>query len=312
MRSLRFAWLFSTILLALIALTTRPISAQKARNHAPASQAKHAVDPQSIISDDVKRHLTAVFDPHDTLGEVKNYIAQARGELKTDADKAVLLNIEKAMDAVEAVDDTTKAIAKSKERVSGYEVRRSSLQFRMDNPLPPFRTLLIQKVADKGDISVELDSGVQLGFNLNAYQLVGLRLALYDSKTLPAYQMANLQSWCKDSAKKVAKQRQWSRSDVDAKCRVATSALVQKINQEIDDEYASETRATRAPLQAELDKLANDMTAEKANQAALASKLVDQKAEAVRYFALTKVALGITGSKDPFIDPAESSVSGAN
>lgn len=268
--------------------------------------ANHLAAPQSTISDDVKRHLTAVFDPHDTMGEVKGYIAQARGELKTDADKAALLDIEKALDAVEASEDTTKSIEKSKERISDWEVTRIQVQARIDKPNPPYRILLLEKVAEKGDVSVVLDSGVEFGLDLGGYQLAGIRLALGNSKTLPSSDMATLRSYCKDSARKVAKQRKWSRSEVEAKCALATSALIEKINNEIDEEYASEIRAERTPLEAQLGKLDRTLTEERTIQAALASKLADERAEAMKYFALTKSALGITGSKDPFIDTESS------
>lgn len=297
------ATLVVAVLLTLVLSSTGQTPKATAKHN---SAAKHSVDPQSIISDDVKRHLTAVFDPHDTMAEIKGYVAQARGELKTDADKAVLLNIEKALDSVEASEETSKSIAKSKERTSEYEAHRVELQARIDKPLPPYRILLLEKVVRKGDVDVPLDSGVEFALDLSGYQTAGLRLSLSNSRTLPDSDMATLQSWCGDSAKKVAKQRKWSRSDVDAKCKTATAAMVEKINKECDEEYASETRAYLSPLEAEVEKLGNALTAERTNQAALASKLSDERAEAINFFALTKSALEITGSKDPFIDPESS------
>ena len=58
--------------------------------------------------------------------------------------------------------------------------------------------------------------------------------------------------------------------------------MIEKKDKECDEEYASETRAYLSPLKEELEKLGNALTAEEANQAALASKLADQKAEAIR------------------------------
>jgi hypothetical protein len=141
----------------------------------PRINAVAKVDPQSIISEDVKRHLTAVFDPHDTMSEVKGYVAQTRTELKTDADKSTLLNIEKALDLES--EKTEKEIGETQGTIRVFESQISQLKHESDNP-PYSDPSQIMGLMEAKSFEVELEPGFKLGTTLSDDANLGLRLEI--------------------------------------------------------------------------------------------------------------------------------------
>jgi len=279
---------------------TTATPAPKPRVHAIAK-----VDPQTIISEDVKRHLTAVFDPHDTMSEVKGYVAQTRTELKTDADKSALLNIEKALDAVEESEKIEKTIQDTQGTIRVFESHVSQLKHDIDKP-PYSNPSQIMGMIDAKNFEVELEPGVKLGTKLSDEANLGLRLEIElthaAGESISVYEMQKLEDNCADAAKSIAKKEKWTRQEKKDKCAAATSKMIEAIRKDYRDNEDSINQQYRAGKNAELARTQSDLSAAQSDLIDLTAKRAVARTRASELFASVRIALGITGTRDPFLD----------
>lgn len=292
--------LIAPIVIPSIFAQTTAKPAPKPRVHAVAK-----VDPQSIISEAVKQHLTAVFDPHDTMSEVKGYVAQTRTELKTDADKSALLNIEKALDSVEESEETEKKIEETQGTLRVFEFHISQGQHESDNP-PYSNPSQIIGLIEAKSFEVEVEPGVKLGTTLSDDADLGLRLDIElrhsEGERISEYEMQKLQDNCADAVRSVAKNEKWTRQEKKDKCAVATTNLMEAIKKEYRDKEDSIKRQYRAEKDTELARARDALSESQSAVISLTAKRAAERSRASELFASVRIALGITGTRDPFLD----------
>jgi hypothetical protein len=287
--------------------TAKPASKQQV--HAAAK-----VDPQSIISEDVKRHLTAVFDPHDTMSEVKEYVAQTRTELKTDADKSALLNIEKALDLVEEFEKTEKEIGETQDTIRVIESHIRQFKHESDNP-PYSNPSQIMGLIEAKSFEVELEPGFKLGTTLSDDANLELRLEIElkhsEGERISENEMQRQQDNCTAAVRSVAKKETWTRQVTKDKCSVATSNLIEAIKKDYRDKEDFIKRKYRTEIDTQVARTQGALSESQSTLIGLTAKRAAERARASELFAFVRIALGITGTRDPFLD-RQSEVEKAN